>query len=319
MKKTIPPLPRLLTSSLALLLISTTLWAGDETTRKKEMRVLVSTSEPGEVYEWVSRDGDHTTLDFDRDDMSAEASAFLGVETTKVGATLGKQLGLDRGIGLVVARVVPETGAADVLEKHDLLVKFEDQWLVSSDQLGVLIRSQEPGTEVNLTIVRDGTEKVVAVTLGERQVRRHASMALPAHGTMSREDLEVLIGKLKESGEGLFLGSPGSGTASIHMMNLNSGTVVFTDDQGTVKLISKGDGKRLVVTDREDNILFDGPVDSEAQREALSDEVKERLSKVENIRAMEMPDEDFEMEEDVRVLVPHASHQVEVMRVPVDG
>ncbi|MFX3681283.1 MAG: hypothetical protein ACN6I3_00005, partial [bacterium] len=114
---------------------------GDDVAKKKEMRVLIESDGSSEVHEWVHADGDPMAFKLHHAGEAEEGpSTFLGVETTRVGSTLGAQLGLDRGIGLVVARVVPDTGAAAALEKHDLLLKFEDQLLVTPDQLGVLVK-----------------------------------------------------------------------------------------------------------------------------------------------------------------------------------
>lgn len=306
--------------ALSTVLLASSLVAGDEVIKEKKMRVLVDSDHATSVHEWVHEDGNSFIYSTD-DEMPAKT--FLGVETTRVGATLGKQLGLDRGIGLIVARVVPDTGAAEVLEKHDLLVKFEDQLLVSSDQLGVLVQSKEPGTAVELTVVRDGEEQVVTAVLSERKSKsfmiKQGSMALPSSSNMSREELKGLFGDMKADGKGIFIERHGDDTASIRVMNINHGTVVFTDEDGTVKLISDGDGRRLVVVDEDDNEIFNGPVESDEQREALSDAVKMRLKKVESLEAMEMADEDFEVEEDVQVLVPHASHDVQVIRLPGEG
>ena len=66
--------------------------------------------------------------------MGEEATGpvtFLGVQTSKVEAALGAQLGLSRGIGLVVNMVVPGGPVDGVLEKHNVLVKFDDQWHTS--------------------------------------------------------------------------------------------------------------------------------------------------------------------------------------------
>ena len=248
---------------------------------------------------------------------------FLGVETTNVGSTLGKQLGLTRGVGLVVARVVPDTAAAAVLEKHDILVKFEDQLMVSSNQLGVLVQAKEPGAKVELTIVRGGKERVVVAELGEKKAKtvtiRHGAMALDSMGKMSshagisrsdlsREEIEGLLGKLGGKAGGLFLSENDQGGPVVRMMNINRGSVVFSDDEGTVKLIADEGPKRLIVIDHDSKTLFEGPVGTDEQRKNLSEDIKARLLKVESLESLQMStDSDFEINEDVHVTVPHAS------------
>ncbi len=322
-------------AALGLLTFATAagLSAGDQTT-KSGMRVLTHGDHAVSVHEFKPA-GDffhhHVSEDI------AGPYTFLGVETTKVGATLGAQLGLDRGIGLVVARVVPDTGAAEVMEKHDVLVKFEDQLLVSPDQLGVLIRSKEPGTLIDFTIMRGGQEQVVSAELKERKKAKtitfHSTHDLLGDGDInkirnrvkqlgkdiSREEVDQLIGTLRADDEGnVMVWSSDEDSPVVRMLNINRGNVVFTDDEGTVKLMTNDGAKRLVVIDAEDNTLFDGPVETEEQRDDLTDVVKDRLEKVENIETIEMrmtTGEDFEIDDDIHVIVPHASHDVQVKRV----
>lgn len=322
--KTKTKLLSLITATLPF--VASALFAGDEIEVEKNIRVMVGSDKASSVHEWIEADGDgHAAFVFHHDDDEAGPRTFLGVETTNVGSTLGKQLGLTRGVGLVVARVVPETGAADVLEKHDIIVKFEDQLMVSSNQLGVLVQTKEPGAEVELTIVREGKEQVVVAKLGEKKAKtitiKHGSVMPGSHGTMSipsgmrhsdlsREEIEGLLGKLKGKSGGLFVSEDDAGGPVVRMMNINSGSVVFSDDEGTVKLIGDEGPKRLIVIDGASKTLFEGPVSTEAQRENLSEEIKARLLKVESLESLQMStDGDFEIEEDVHVTVPHASVQ----------
>ncbi|MDB4474312.1 PDZ domain-containing protein [Opitutaceae bacterium] len=312
----------------AIPLFASALIAGDEVEVEKKMRVIVASDKASSVHEWVPADkGDGHSIAFHMDEADLGPHTFLGVETTNVGSTLGKQLGLTRGVGLVVARVVPDTGAAKVLEKHDIIVKFEDQLLVSSNQLGVLVQTKEPGAEVELTIVREGKEQVVVATLGEKKAKtitiKHGSVVPGSHGTMSipsglghsdlsRKDIEGLLGKLGGEGGSLFFSEDDEGGPVVRMMNINRGSVVFSDDEGTVKLIADEGPKRLIVIDGDSKTIFSGPVATAEEREKLSEEIKARLLKVESIESLQMStDGDFEIEEDVHVTVPHASiHRV---------
>lgn len=319
----------------AIPLFASALIAGDDVEVEKKMRVMVASDKTSSVREWVHADKDDVhSYAFQLDDADLGPRTFLGVETTTVGSTLGKQLGLTRGVGLVVARVVPDTGAAKVLEKHDILVKFEDQLMVSSNQLGVLVQAKEPGAEVELTIMRGGKEEVVVAELGEKKAKsitiKHGlvapdmkgKIALPTNGVsldLSREEIEGLLGKLKGKSGGLFISEDDEGGPVVRMMNINQGSVVFSDDEGTVKLIANEGPKRLIVIDGESKTLFEGPVSTEEQREKLTEEIKARLLKVESLESLQMStDTNFEIEEDVHVTVPHASvlqvkHHVEVL------
>lgn len=269
-----------------------------------------------------------------------EPSTFLGVETMRVSATLTEQLGLDRGIGLIVQRVVEETAAADVLKKHDILTKLDDQLLVSSDQLGVLVRSKETGTEVTLTFFRGGKEQTAKVTLKTRKGGHAGMIHLDGdHGMNSiamqgvhSGTIDILRDKLSGVGHGLeraevdrilsSLGNRSSSTMTlvsdqiapvVRMLNINSGNVVFSDDAGAIELKTKDGGKILIVKSPEGEVIFDGPVNSDEERSELDEVIRLRLEKVEGIETLEFhTDENFEAE-DVRILAPRGG-SVRVIR-----
>lgn len=297
--------------------------AGDEE-KSEKVKVFVSSD-----HEMPAGESRHVVVDYKfGDDEPGEPQAFLGVETVRATSTLREQLGLARGIGLVVQRVVKETAAAEVLQKHDILTKFEDQLLVSADQLGVLVRSKDPGTEVMLTFLRGGEEQTAAVKLGERPANRtrffefrgdgdnvffgdlsgdaaklHEKLK-DVHGDISKEDVKHLLGSVHFTGDveadvdhEVRWVTKGDGPV-VRMLNVNRGNVVFSDDAGLVELVSTGDGKHLKVKDAAGDVVFDGPIDTEEQRAKLSEAVKSRLKKVESIRTIETsPEWEVKVEE----------------------
>ena len=263
---------------------------------------------------------------------SMEPVTFLGVETARVSVTLTEQLGLDRGIGLVVQRVVPETAASDVLKKHDILTKLDDQLLVSSDQLGVLVRSKDAGTEVILTFIRGGKTQTAKVKLHARENSPHANIfhldgdhdghslvfhdAAEGHMEMIRDQLHgisdkvdrveverILSGLGNDSKEGFAWVSADAGPV-VKMLSINNGNVMFSDEEGAIELKTSNGKKVLVVKSLDGKVLFDGPVTTDDERKALGEAVRIRLQKVEGLDTMEFQTgENFETD-DVRVLGP---------------
>ena len=78
--------------------------------------------------------------------------AYIGVLTREVPPELRSQLSLPEGFGLLVEEVMPDSPAQHAgLKVYDLLVKFEDQQLVSMEQLMLLVRVKKKGDVVNLT------------------------------------------------------------------------------------------------------------------------------------------------------------------------
>ena len=102
---------------------------------------------------------------------SGQDVAWLGVATEESSETLGAQLGLNPGEGLVVTYVASESPAAKAgLQKNDVLVEFEGQSLVHPAQLRKLVQVRKEGDTVKLTFYRGGKRDKVAVTLGKTKL-----------------------------------------------------------------------------------------------------------------------------------------------------
>src|SRR5580704_2163723 len=95
---------------------------------------------------------------------------FLGVETSQVPDVVSEQLGLPKGLGLVVDYVLPDSPAATAgVQQNDILKMLNDQILVEPSQLRKLLQTFSEGTEVTLTILRKGQEQKVTVKLAKKE------------------------------------------------------------------------------------------------------------------------------------------------------
>ncbi len=123
---------------------------------------------------------------------------FLGVETSELSNTTREQLDI-KGMGCVVENVINGTSAeAAGLMNGDILIKYDDQRLVNSDQLGSLIRSQDPGDSITLQILRKGERLDLPVTLGEtsKNERKNYGESRPFLGVESHKVSGVLANQL---------------------------------------------------------------------------------------------------------------------------
>jgi hypothetical protein len=94
---------------------------------------------------------------------------YLGVETAKADDTLRAQLKLPAGVGLEVKHVEGPAKDAGV-QQHDVLYKLNDQLLINTEQLVVLIRNFKPGEKIELTVIRQAQPVQVSATLVEKEV-----------------------------------------------------------------------------------------------------------------------------------------------------
>jgi len=93
---------------------------------------------------------------------------WLGVTANEAPDVLSSQLGLDPGVGLVVAYVMTNSPAAKAgLHKNDVLVEFNGQPLVHPAQLRKLVQVRKEGEVVKLMFYRAGKKQTVSATLAK--------------------------------------------------------------------------------------------------------------------------------------------------------
>ena len=240
-----------------------------------------------------------------------ESVTFLGVETALVNDTLSAQLGLAKGTGLVVRSVVPDSPANGVIQQHDILLKLDDQVLIEVRQLSVLIRGRKAGDEVALQLLRGGQSQTVKVKLVQREMpalpargpmpemewfehsgRGGAAIAPHArafHGVDPERMREVLgvIDDARTAGPRVHVFErrvAGDGAKEVTIVNPANSRVVFTDDEGSLEVSHKDGKKSLVAKGPDGAVIYDGAIDTAAQREKLPASVRARLEQVEKMK-----------------------------------
>jgi serine protease Do len=94
---------------------------------------------------------------------------FLGIMLQDLDAKTAKALGLEKVTGVVIAKVMEGSAAEEAgLRSGDVIVEFEGKKISSSNQLRHAVAALEPGTRVEVAVIRDGETKRFTVTLGER-------------------------------------------------------------------------------------------------------------------------------------------------------
>ncbi len=95
----------------------------------------------------------------------------LGVTVQPVTSEIANSVNMSEARGTVVAQVQPGSPAERAgLRQGDIILAFQDEQVNESNELRNRVANTPPGTEVTLTIMRDGAEQHVRVTLGELNV-----------------------------------------------------------------------------------------------------------------------------------------------------
>jgi len=229
---------------------------------------------------------------------------FLGVESYPISGALRAQLDIPKGMGLSVGMVVPDSAAEEAgLQQHDILMKFEDQWLVNSDQLAALIRSHEAGDTISLSILRKGEELTLDATLGSHEVKNRrmnwisapeAPFAPDMTGlNIEMDELQEHLAEFKERAremgnvaleyvpEIIINKEMDNGGVRSTSINMGNRSFVITDDKGTVKMSSVDGETTIKVLDPDDKVLYEGEKPDEEALKELSPEVQERILLIE--------------------------------------
>lgn len=94
--------------------------------------------------------------------------AYLGILPQDVTPSMAKALGTKEARGIVVGDVTPSSPAQESgLQRGDILLEVNGEPVSDSNQLRMGISMMSPGTTVKLKVIRNGSERDVAVKLAE--------------------------------------------------------------------------------------------------------------------------------------------------------
>src|SRR5438105_7622121 len=244
---------------------------------------------------------------------------YLGVETSQVPPVVSEQLGLGKGLGLVVDYVEPNSpAAAGGVQLNDILKMLNDQILIEPSQLRKLLQTFPDGADVTITILRKGQEQKVTVKLTKKErPQRHSWTPGDKHeghwdfdetGDFG-EEMQGLKEQLQEqlgAQRGMIRGavmkaheaarraredarraareirilSQDHGALKATRIDLGNAQIVFSDDKGEMK-VENVDGKKLLTAkDPQGKLLFSGPVETKEDRDKMPADVRERYEKL---------------------------------------
>jgi len=94
---------------------------------------------------------------------------YLGIQYSSITPRQAAQLGLPAGtIGIIVSQVLPGSPAVRAgIQVNDIITKVNDQVIDADHPLSSLLVRNRPGDKVKLTLIRNGKEMTVDVTLGQ--------------------------------------------------------------------------------------------------------------------------------------------------------
>jgi serine protease Do len=92
---------------------------------------------------------------------------YLGVEAQPIGPGMKAALKLPNDRGALVAQVQPDSPAAKAnMQPGDVIVAVGDRKIANPRELAVDVAEVAPNTQTTVSVIRDGQQKQVSVTLG---------------------------------------------------------------------------------------------------------------------------------------------------------
>ena len=124
---------------------------------------------------------------------------WLGVTVQNVNADLARSFGLPQPRGALVSEAKSGTPAAESgLRSGDVIVRFGDKQIDDSGDLAPSVGRTRPGTRVPVTVLRDGREQKVDVTVGTLPDRDGAMKVANTDATPGKTKLGVMVSNLTE-------------------------------------------------------------------------------------------------------------------------
>ncbi|HPR17927.1 MAG TPA: PDZ domain-containing protein [Candidatus Cloacimonadota bacterium] len=102
-----------------------------------------------------------------------KGKAYMGIYPEDVSGSYYEKIGLKQNYGILIKKVLAESPAEQAgLRDNDILMEIDGDKIFTHDQLTTMLVNYEPGQKVKLKIFREGNEKNIKITFGEREIPR---------------------------------------------------------------------------------------------------------------------------------------------------
>ena len=100
-----------------------------------------------------------------------DGGGWLGIGIQELDDKVRGKLNIDTDVeGILITEVYDDSPAEEAgLEEHDVVVSIDGEKGKDLSHFIKLVRSKDPGTEIEIQVYRDGKTKTVSATLGERE------------------------------------------------------------------------------------------------------------------------------------------------------
>jgi serine protease Do len=238
---------------------------------------------------------------------------FIGVVTASLPDMVADHLNIKPGTGVIVRTVMPNSPAAKSgLKSNDIILSINETAINNPEAFSAKIHELNIGEKLKLKTIQNGKPTEVEVTLGERpvapaigfleqqplldglpdaqamQLRDLIEKNMNAFGQNGLEDMLIPDARL----DGAFnmlreqmnqaleeIPEPRANPEPDIQLQQKS-TIRIMDNQGSIEFKSNGENSEVTVRDPNNKILYSGPWDTEQDKAAVPDELRERIDQL---------------------------------------
>ncbi len=182
---------------------------------------------------------------------------WLGVMIQKITPELEKSFGLNQSEGALVGDVIPDGPAAKGgILRGDVITKFNNQAVREMEDLPKIVAATNPGSAVDVEVIRDGSRKVLRVTI---EVLKDSQEVVAAKadplGLQVQDITEELAQGLKlQDLDGVLVSDVAAGNAASEA-GIRRGDVISEMNRAPVKNV--GDYQRILASvQKGSSVLF---------------------------------------------------------------
>lgn len=237
---------------------------------------------------------------------------FIGVVTASLPEMVADHVNLEPGIGVIIRTVMPKS-PADLtgLKVNDIILNINDTAVNDPEAFSEKIRSLKIGEKIKLKTIQKGKSTNLEATLAERPADAIAGepdqepLLEGIQGNQAqllRDLIERNLGALGEGGieemiipdlladerfkllrermNGELDVAPRIQIEPGNLQFQGQATMRMMDEQGSIEIKSNGDNKEVTVRDQANKVIWSGPWDTDQDKAAAPDEIRNRIEKL---------------------------------------
>lgn len=235
---------------------------------------------------------------------------FLGLSTADVPDMLADHLGLGGDAGVIIRTVCPDSPAEKAgLAVNDIIVSLDGAPVGTPAAFSEMLRAHKPGDRLAVGLIRKGKPEKVVATLTDRPAELNAHLgAEPFLHGLPEAQAERLRGMIEQNLQGF--GGDQLGISPDQYLNntmrmmrermnhtfedippitqgedggisfRQNSSIRLMDKEGSVEIKSSDGATQVTVRDTTNTIVWQGPWNSDEEKKAAPQDVRQRIDRV---------------------------------------